>query len=128
MQAHNKKYPVIIKGQPNKMPDQLKLVCELCFNELLENAFLPIIRYKIYDFLSSYGYINLKNSEIKEFYRKSQIELIENELKKPKQIQNIGHLKKKNCLMAIQKAKVLAVETYFCKIDAEEKTLSDILI
>lgn len=116
------------KPQPKQLNDNLKSVCELCFDNFLEEEHIPSGRSKIYDILSEGNYINLSNKEKKEYYEKARTILTAEEMKKPDKQRKLYLLSGNRSLFISFKAKVLILEDYFAKIDANGKHLKEILI
>ena len=111
-----------------KLNQNLKDVCLTCFEDFLKEETIASGRSKIYDLLSEAGFINLSKKEVIQYYKQAQRILIYEEMQKPeKERFLLRFYQGEKSLIVIFKAKVLALETYFAKIDAEGKNLKDII-
>lgn len=116
------------KPQPKQLNDNKKEICCKCFEEFLEEEHIPAGKSIFYDILSEGNYINLSSKEKKEYYEKALTILTTEEMKKPDKQRKLHLLSGNRSLFITFKAKVLILEDYFAKIDADGKHLKEILI
>ena len=116
------------KPQPKQLNDNLKAVCCLCFDQFIEEENIPSGRSKVYDFLSQANHINLSNKKKKEYYEQARTILTAEEMNKPEKQRKLYLLSGNRSLYISFKAKVLILEDFFAKLDADNKHLKDILI
>lgn len=114
--------------QPKKLTDNEEEVCLACFQEFLEQPFLLQVRSKIYDILASANLLRFNNSQVLNFYEDARRILTAEEMKKPERQRKLYLFTGERSLTVIFKAKVLALESFFARLDAEGKHLKDILI
>lgn len=117
-----------MEKSPLPLNDNLKAACVKCFEEFLDQHFIYSGSSVIFDILSSNNYINLNRKETLAFYEQARKLLTAEEMKKPEKERKLSLLSGDRSLTVIFKAKALALETFFARIDAEGKHLQEILI
>lgn len=117
-----------MEKSPHALNDNLKEVCVKCFEEFLDLHFIYAGHSVVFDILSSANYLKLTRKETLKFYQDAKKILTEEEMKKPEKERKLALLSGERSLTVIFKAKALALETFFARIDAEGKHLKDILI
>lgn len=116
------------KKAPKELNENEKAVCLNCFKEFLDNHFLPSGNSIIFDLLKSANVLKLTNKETLNFYEQARKTLTEEQMSKPEKERKLYLLTGESSLFIVFKAKVLALETFFARLDAEGKNLKDLLI
>lgn len=98
-----------------------------CFDRFIDTGEVPSGDSTYYDILKRFGFINLSNKEVREYYLKAQRFLIQKEIEGQNRNYKIQFYRGNRVLMVVFKAKAMVLEDYFTKIDAEGKHLKDIL-
>lgn len=108
-----------------RMNTSLAHICCHCFEKFLDEHEIPSEMYFIYDALAKFKVINYTPEQRKEMYNEAQIFLILKEKQKP--YGNPYIYKADKIPAVIYKAKTMALENFFAKLDAEGKHLKDII-
>lgn len=107
-------------------PDEKENVCK-CFDDFIKDDYLKSGRSISFDILEANNYILLTGSEKLEYYKQARSILLEEDGKKPKELQKPAFYSGNRSYVVTIKAKVLILESYFAKIDASGKHLKDVL-
>lgn len=114
--------------KPLPMNDNLTSCCVKRFENFLKEETLPSGEATFYDILTAHNYFSISPKEKGVYFNKARVFLQEKENnKKVGKIQQ-NKYDKSTGLVVVFKAKVLALEDYFRKIQSEGKHLKDILI
>ena len=113
--------------EPKGMNENIRSVCLSCFYTFTEQGFLEPKYSIVYDILARFDFISLTGKDKKEYYRKAQAFLIRKKMEDGAKEYSLSIYKTNKSLTVTFQAKVFILEDFFAKLDAEGKTLNQIL-
>lgn len=114
--------------KPVPMNDDLNSCCIRTFEQFTEEGFVLSGQSTFYDILTRHKYFSLTPKQKGQYYKKAQQFLQEKENEKPVKQRRQNFYSGNRALSVVFKAKAMALEDYFKKIQSEGKHLKDILI